>query len=152
MMHLPPETLLDGVLRTLREIVAPAVQDRYARGQVFAVLDVLNNLRDRVEEKASVVDAESASAAAALDAAVAALDAAVAAPVAAARAAVPDGPPAARAAALRAAVVAALDALATLPDDAAPAARTAIAQHMAQQLFRDLALLKPSLLEEISKG
>ena len=61
-MQLAIETLLDGVMRTLRDAVLPAVQDRFARGQLFAVLDVLQNLRDRVESKAALDEAEASSA------------------------------------------------------------------------------------------
>jgi hypothetical protein len=53
-VQLAIETLLDGVMQTLREAVLPAVQERFARGQLFAVLDVLQNLRDRVEPKVAL--------------------------------------------------------------------------------------------------
>ena len=65
-MQLTVEMLLDGVMRTLREAVLPAVGERFARGQLFAVLDVLQNLRDRVEPKAALAEVEAASATAAL--------------------------------------------------------------------------------------
>src|SRR5262249_6731374 len=65
-VQLAIETLLDGVMRTLRDAVLPAVQERFARGQLFAVLDVLHNLRDRVEPKAELDEAEASSAHAAL--------------------------------------------------------------------------------------
>jgi len=152
MGHLPVEALVDGLIRTLREAVLPAVQGRFARGQLFAVLDVLHNLRDRIEPKAALCAAEAASAAAALGEALAALDGERRAAIAGALAAAPAAPPAEQAAALRAAVVTALDVLATLPDDAAPSARAALDRHLASQAMRDLMVLKPSLLEEISKG
>src|SRR5262245_57692442 len=126
-MQLTIETLLDGVMRTLREAVLPAVEGRFARGQLFAVLDVLNNLRDRVEPRAALDDAEAASAAAALDAVVAALGRDVAAPLVAALADAPSGPPAARAAALRAALIRALALLDGLPEATTATARAAIA-------------------------
>src|SRR5262249_1526343 len=87
-MQLAIETLLDGVMRTLREAVLPAVQGRFARGQLFAVLDVLQNLRDRVEPRADLDATEAQSAEVALQAAIASPDGAVPAP--------PPPPPAAR--------------------------------------------------------
>jgi len=151
-MQLAIETVLDGVMRTLREAVLPSVEGRFARGQLFAVLDVLQNLRDRVQPRADLDDAEAASAETALRAVVATLDGDAAAPLASALADAPAGPPAARAAALRAALVRALALLDDLPDETTAAARAAIAQHLAAQAMRDVATLKPSLLEEISKG
>src|SRR5262245_29326926 len=114
-MQLAIETLLDGVMHTLREAVLPSVEGRFARGQLFAVLDVLQNLRDRVEPRADLDATEADSAEVALQAAIASLDGAVAAPLRTALADVPTGPPAARAAALRAALVRALALLEDLP-------------------------------------
>jgi hypothetical protein len=151
-MQLSVETLLDGVMRTLREGVLPAVRERFARGQLFAVLDVLQNLRDRVEAKAELAEAEAASAAAALERAVEALPPGCGADLARALAAAPLAPPAARAAALRDLLVRAYAVLASLSDEDAAPARAALAEHLAAQTMRDVAVLKPSLLEEISKG
>src|SRR5262249_55725428 len=72
-VQLAIETLLDGVMQTLRDAVLPAVQGRFARGQLFAVLDVLQNLRDRVEPKAALDEAEASSASGALERALEAL-------------------------------------------------------------------------------
>jgi hypothetical protein len=151
-MQLAIETLLDGVMRTLRDAVLPSVEGRFARGQLFAVLDVLQNLRDRVEPRAELDDAEAASAETALRAVVATLGDNMAAPLVGALADAPAGPPATRAAALRAALVRALALLDGLPESTTAPARAAIAQHLAAQAMRDVATLKPSLLEEISKG
>jgi hypothetical protein len=151
-MQLAVETLLDGVMRTLREAVLPAVEGRFARGQLFAILDVLQNLRDRVEPKASVDDAEATSASAALNRVVALLGSEVAAPLAGALADVPAEPPAVRAAALRAALVRAFALLDELPEPVAAPARTVLVEHLAAQAMRDVATLKPLLLQEISKG
>ena len=149
-MTIPVETLIDGLARTLTDAVLPDVTSRFARGQLFAVVDVLQNLRDRLEVKAALHEAEAASAAAALERAAAALGReAAAARIAGALAA---GPPAERAAALRAALVAALEAIDLLPEERAAPARAAIAEHLAAQTMRDVAVLKPSLLGEISKG
>jgi hypothetical protein len=151
-MQLAVETLLDGAMRTLREAVLPAVEGRFARGQLFAVLDVLQNLRDRVEPKAALADAEAASTAAALRRVAQLVGPDAASTLAQAIDAAPAAPPAARAAALRAALVQAFRILDDLPDAIAAPARTVLAEHLAAQAMRDVALLKPSLLQEISKG
>ena len=151
-MQLSVETLLDGVMRTLREAVLPAVGERFARGQLFAVLDVLQNLRDRVEPKAELAEVEAASAAAALERAAQALPPPDGPELTRALTDAPAGPPVARAAALRAIMVRAYELLDALPDERDAAARSALAEHLAAQTMRDVAVLKPSLLEEISKG
>jgi len=147
----PVEALIDGVVRTLTEAVLPDVGTRFARGQLYAAVDVLRNLRDRVELKTALSEAEAASAAAALERVVTTLPADAAGRLAQALGSVPV-PPAERAAALRAALVAALEAIDALPPHAGQAARAAIAEHLAGQTLRDLMVLKPSLLSEISKG
>jgi hypothetical protein len=148
----PIETMIDGVVRTLTERVLPDVPTRFARGQLYAVIDVLRNLRDRVEPRASLFEDESTSIAAALARVAPLLSAASKRTLDAAVAEVPPAPAAARLAALRSALLMALDAL----DDLAPAdaaeARAAIAEHLVAQTMRDLAVLKPSLVGEISKG
>ena len=151
-MQLTVETLLDGVMRTLREAVLPAVGERFGRGQLFAVLDVLQNLRDRVEPKAELAEVEAASATAALERAAQALPAPDGPALARALADAPTGPAVDRAAALRAILVRAYEMLEGLPDERGAAARSALAEHLAAQTMRDVAVLKPSLLEEISKG
>lgn len=150
-MQLAIEALLDGVMQTLRDAVLPAVQERFARGQLFAVLDVLQNLRDRVEPKVALDEAEAASAHGALARALDALGSAGDS-LAGALAAVPAAPPAARATALRAVMGRAFALLDDLPEDLAAPARRVLAEHLAVQAMRDVAMLKPSLLEEISKG
>ena len=151
-MQLTVAMLLDGVMRTLREAVLPAVGERFARGQLFAVLDVLQNLRDRVEPKAELAEVEAASATAALERAAQALPPPDGPELTRALTDAPAGPPVARAAALRAIMVRAYELLDALPDERGAAARSALAEHLAAQTMRDVAVLKPSLLEEISKG
>jgi hypothetical protein len=148
---LPVEALIDGVVRTLVDAVLPDVTTRFARGQLYAAVDVLRNLRDRIEPSSALADAEATSARAALERVVASLGT-DATRIVDALAAAPAGPPAERAAALRAAVVTALEVLDGLPAPRIAAARTAIAEHLAAQVMRDLLVLKPSLLTEISKG
>jgi hypothetical protein len=151
-MLIAPEALIDGVVRTLTEAVLPALPSRVARAQLYAAVDVLRNLRDRIEERAALLEEEADSAAAALAAAAAALGAggaqAVAERLAETLARVPAAPAAARVAALRAALVAALEAI---PPEA-QGARRAIEGHLGAQALRDITTLKPSLLGEISKG
>ena len=168
-MRTTVERLLDGVVQTLTEAVLPDVATPFARGQLYAAVDVLRNLRDRVEPRADLADAESDSVVAALQRTIAALsdapknalvDApvdALAAPavrshIRAALAAVPAAPPLARNVALRATLVDALTAIATLPEETARPARAPIAEHLGAQAMRDVAVLKPSMLGEISRG
>jgi hypothetical protein len=151
-MLVPLDTMVDGVVRTLTDNVMPNLTSRFARGQLFAVIDVLRNLRDRIDERASLLDEESESAAAALARVAAHLSGTAATDVRAALAAVPEKSALDRVTALRAALVAALAAIDALPDDAAAPARAAIEQHLAAQTMRDLAVLKPSMVGEISKG
>ena len=155
-MRLAVDTLIDGVVQTLLDTVLPDVRTRFARGQLWAAIDVLRNLRDRVELRASLLTEEADSAAAALARVETALHAAGAAAdaarIAELRTAAPPAPPLARAVALRAALVATVPLLDALPASAGAAARTALGEHLAAQAMRDLAVLKPSLLAEISKG
>jgi hypothetical protein len=150
--RLSVEALLDGVVQTLTERVLPSVSSRFARGQLYAAVDVLRNLRDRVEVKAALLEAEAASAASALGAALdAAGDTPQVAPLRALLAAAPASLPE-RVVALRAALGTTLAALHDLPPDVAAAARRPLHEHLAAQAMRDLAILKPSLLGEISRG
>jgi hypothetical protein len=148
---IPLERLIDGCMQTLREEVLPELASRSVRGRVWAVLDVLNNLRDRIEERAAAAETEAGSAHAALLRLAQALRAggeqAAAARLAAALEAAPAAPAAARAAALRDALAQALAGRALRP-----AEREALRPHLAAQALRDVAPLKPSLLSEISKG
>ncbi len=136
----------------------PELSSRFARGQLYAVLDVLRNLRDLVEEKASILLGEADAAAAAMSRAVAALreggDAAraAAAEIEAAAAAAPTAPPAARRTALNEVFVTALERTDALDEPAAQAARGALGGHLAAQAVREVMLRKPSMLEEISRG
>lgn len=161
-MRTTVERLLDGVVQTLTEAVLPDVATPFARGQLYAAVDVLRNLRDRVEPRADLADAESDSAVAALQRTIAALaaaplDALAAAPavesgIRSALAAAPAAPPLARNVALRAVLVDALTAIAALPEETARPARAPIAEHLGAQAMRDVAVLKPSMLGEISRG
>jgi hypothetical protein len=150
--------LVDGCVHTLQERVLPELASRFARGQLYAVLDVLRNLRDLVEEKSSILVEEANAAAAAMSRAVAALGEggeaarAAAAEIEAAAAAAPVAPPLARRTALNQVFVLALERTDALDDAVAQAARSALGGHLAAQAVRDVMLLKPSMLEEISRG
>ena len=157
-MRIPAERLIDGVVQTLLDAVLPDVASPFARGQLYAAVDVLRNLRDRVEPRAALAEEESASGLAALERALAIVTEPT--PVLAERlrgllAEVPAAPPAGRVAAVRAALVAAEIAIEGLAADAPAAARAArapIAEHLGAQAMRDVATLKPSMLAEISRG
>jgi hypothetical protein len=150
---IPVERLIDGCLQTLREEVLPEVASRAVRARVYAVLDVLNNLRDRVEAKLAPAATEASSALDALTKLAGALREAAkpdaAAALERALAAAPSEPPAARAAALRAAIA---EAIAAQPQGLSAPEREALRPHLSAQALRDVMLLKPSLLSEISKG
>lgn len=153
---IPTGTLLDGVVRTLLEEVLPHVPGGYARGQLYTAVDVLQNLRDRVEVRRDLLEAEAESACAALEQA---RDAA-AGPgcerardrIARALAEAPEGPPSERVESLRRALAEAFEAVEALPEERAAAARRALGDHLAAQALRELALVKPSMLAEISQG
>ena len=155
-MLIPPEKLVDGCLETLREEVLPHLEKRSARGQLYAVLDVLQNLRDRIEEKTAPLEAEADSARMALEQIAAVLrdagDAAAADTVTAEMTSAAGESTADWAAALSRTLVSVIEALYALPSGMPEAARRALAAHLGPQAVRDVAPLKPSLLNEISKG
>lgn len=157
-MYITLERLIDGCIRTLHDGVMPEVGTRIARGQVWAVIDILQNMRNRIEEKVELLAAESDSAEQALEQLGVALRDSGAEDAAAALAracdAAPAGPAAERAGALRAALVQAIDALYALPSrDALPeAAREALGAHLGPQAVRDVLPLTRTKLGEISKG
>ena len=54
--------------------------------------------------------------------------------------------------ALRAALVEALELVDRAPEAAAESARAALGEHLAAQAVREVSVLKPSMLEQISRG
>ena len=48
-MNISLERLIEGIVATLRSDVIPNVGDGYARGQAVGVIDLLNNIRPRIE-------------------------------------------------------------------------------------------------------
>jgi len=155
-MLIPIERLVDGLVQTLLEQVLPDVGSRFARGQLYAVVDVLRNLRDRIDERPALLEAEAASAEAALVAAASGLRGGAGSEasgrIEAALAAAPASPVAERLVALRGAVVLAMHAIDDLPPAVADPARAVLGAHLGGQALREVALLKPSLLAEISGG
>jgi hypothetical protein len=158
MTRLAPEALLAGVSATLEHDILPALTDRAARGLVFAALEVLANVKDLVEWKASVREEELSGAAAALAAAARVLaDAGLAdaaAELDAAGAAAQELPEReARGRALDAALERALvivDSERTRPGVEAAAA--AIRAHLVNQTVRDVMRAQRPLLDRISQG
>jgi hypothetical protein len=153
MMWIPVVRLVDGVVQTLTEAVLPDLATPFARGQLYAAVDVLKNLRDRVEPRADLADAESDSALAALDARVPAALRGAGARVRIARA-LASAPAARRGRASRAPRGTGRDA-----DGARRPARRGRAparvrslEHLGAQAMRDVAVLKPSMLSEISRA
>ena len=149
-MRIPLDRLLDGALHALTNNVMPHVPDRFARGQLWSVVDILNNLRERIDWKAGPLEDETTSAVSVLHAVTAVLREAGHNALAAQIPIVsPDGAPSERVAAARAALVTTLELLATLP---ASPAHALINGHLAMNALRDLQIFKLSLLQEISKG
>ena len=144
-MLIPIERLIDGCMQTLREEVLPEVASRAVRGRVWAVLDVLGNLRDRVEERLAPATAEAESAHAAQRLA-AARRAGGDAEGAAARERVARGAERAPGGARRGAARGAgrRDRRARTGPERAEC--EALRAHLAAQALRDVMLLKPSLL------
>ena len=157
-MIIPVERLIDGVVDTLVRRVLPDVTTPFARGQLYAAVDVLRNLRDRVEEKTALLEEEAASAEGALERVAAVLRgagepaAALAAAVDEILGNVAESPAPERLRAIRALVVRVLDAADALPAAAAAAISRELGAHLSAQALRDVAVLKPSMLAEISRG
>ena len=155
-MRIAPQTLLEGVVRTLHEQVIPQVESRTARGQLWAAIDVLRNLGGRIEPAVAALEEEARSAANSLGMLALQLrdagEAASAAEIERQLAEAPAEPANARSEALRAALVDAFARLDALPVERADALRPILGGHLAAQAVRDLSSLQPSLLEEISRG
>ena len=155
-MHIPVETLLNGVSRTLQEQVLPHVASRTARGQLYAAIDVLRNAARRLDWASAPFETEVRSAENALRTAAARLReggaGALAARIEASVSAWPSAPISARARAAQDELAHAFEELEALPDELRAGVRPILGGHLAAQAVRALALLQPSLLEEISRG
>ena len=155
-MRISPQTLLEGVVRSLHDQVLPHLESRTARGQLWAAIDVLRNLGGRIEPAVAALEEEARSAANSLGTLALQLrdagEAASAAGIERQLAEAPAEPANARSEALRAALVDAFARLDALPVERADALRPILGGHLAAQAVRDLSRLQPSLLEEISRG
>ena len=155
-MRISPQTLLEGVVRSLHDQVLPHLESRTARGQLWAAIDVLRNLGGRIEPAVAALEEEARSAANSLGTLALQLrdagEAASAAGIERQLAEAPAEPANARSEALRAALVDAFARLDALPVESADALRPILGGHLAAQAVRDLSRLQPSLLEEISRG
>lgn len=152
-MRIPLDRMVDGLVQALTKQVAPHVGDRYARGQLWSVVDVLANLRDRIDWNPTALEDETRSAVDALEQIAAVLrDAGLSAAADALPRVPTDGAPAERVQAARAALVAAIEVVAGAPADVAARAQGPLGAHLAGNAFRDMQTFKPSLLSEISKG
>ena len=155
-MRVSPQTLLEGVVRSLHDQVLPHLESRPARGQLWAAIDVLRNLGGRIEPAVAALEEEARSAANALGTLAGRLrdagEATFAAEIERQLAAAPAEPGDARTQAMRAALVGAFARLDTLPAESADALRPILGGHLAAQAVRDVSRLQPSLLEEISRG
>lgn len=57
-MSMPLDRILDAICASLRQEVIPRLDDPYARAQAFAAIDLLANLRPRVDWSAEVLRAD----------------------------------------------------------------------------------------------
>lgn len=53
-----PDRILDGIARTLEEAVLPALGSGFARGQLFAVLEIIGGLQGQLEWGGMLLDNE----------------------------------------------------------------------------------------------
>ena len=60
-MQILPEELVDGCVRTLQERVLPALSSRFARGQLYAVLEVVGSLQGQLAWGGMLLDSEASS-------------------------------------------------------------------------------------------
>ena len=121
------ERLCDGIATSLREDVAPAIEDPYARAQVTAAIELLGNLAARVEWRSDLLREEIDHVRAVLE-------------TAAERPAVLDGPVPAGGPGLLASRDAHLDALAQ-----ADPADEALRELLSWQVERELGLLRTGM-------
>jgi hypothetical protein len=156
-MRVSVERLLEGVTRTLLDQVLPRLEDRVARGQLYAAIEVLRNLERRADWAEAPLAEEAASAESALRAAAERLrdaqDAALAARIEERVTGWPAAPTADRVRAARATLCDVFVWLGAASPVAAAAAQPPLGAHLAAQSVRDLSRLAPgSLLEEVSRG
>ena len=57
-MFMSTDVYLKRIMHTLEQVVAPEVEDDYARGQVYAAIDLLHQLMDKVNYKNELIRQE----------------------------------------------------------------------------------------------
>lgn len=152
------DRLIDGLIATVRAEIIPRLDDEFARGQAYGVVDVLNNLKPRIDWLATPLAEEVAEQRALLAGLGAQFGAVAGYPAAAA---LPEAGNTARDVEqlrnrLDEQICAIIDWLgvqrATLPAEQVGAAEANIKQHLQRQLKRELSLTPKPLFGEISKG
>jgi hypothetical protein len=155
-MNLSIEQLMDGALATLRDEVLPNLESARARGRLYCVLDLLGNLRDRIGFRESMFLDETRSATEAIESfRVALIDRGLVSEARGVEAAVTATAtavsPQERTEAMRAIVTRCI----RIAADAAVGDRALFApleKHLCDQAIRDVILLKPTQLNELSRG
>lgn len=154
------DRLIDGLIATVRAEIIPRLDDEFARGQAYGVVDVLNNLKPRIDWLATPLADEVADQRTLLGELRERFGAEPGFP---AEATADSDAPAATAQAMEQLrnrlderICDAIDWLgarrAALPAEQVGAAEAAIRQHMQRQLKRELSLTPKPLFGEISKG
>jgi hypothetical protein len=155
-MRIPPSQLLDGVIACLRGEVLPDVQSRFGRSQLFAAIDVLQNLRNRVVENPSFAAEEIRSTLEALARAAESLAERGAMTEAeelrTARQSIQASELPLQQETAQRMLGHAFALLGRLGPEVSGEARKLLGAHLAAQSIRDVLPLKPSLLREISEG
>lgn len=57
-MFMSTDVYLTRIMHTLEQVVVPEVESDYARGQVYAVIDLLNQLTGKIEYKSDLISQE----------------------------------------------------------------------------------------------
>lgn len=141
------DRILDGVARTLENSVLPALDGGFARGQLFAVLEVLGNLQGQVQWGGMLLENEAGALSTLIAQAAAATDGELT-PRLRAYAATAHAPLGERLCEGRTLVCALIEA--GLADDGDLAA--AVEAHLANDTIFKAMALRPSRLAEISQG
>ena len=134
------DRLLDGIAAALRRDVIPRLDDEYATGQALAVIDLINNLKLRVDWAVPPLLAR----ATAQQALIAELDSLLAV--------CPDRPAAGQALNALPADGRWIGARPFEPCQATQTAQAAISRHVRAELRRDMALTPRPLFAEIARG
>jgi hypothetical protein len=151
--------IIDGMIATVRSEIIARLDDEFARGQAYGVVDLLNNLKPRIDWLVTPLYAEVLDQLALLDR-LGEILAGASPPALAEPAQVLPGAPAHEIEQLRnrldAFICELIDWLAqrrdTLPAEMIAAAEAALKQHMQAQLKREMALTPKPLFAEIARN